>query len=81
MPQRLSDQFQINDRVEIYLSLPALASLPDEASWQPGTVVGVQHPGLWVATAGTFWFVTNGRHIRPAPTTAAARQSQPPRSV
>jgi len=82
MPQRLSDQFQINDRVEIYLGAPALASapalagLPDEAGWQAGTVVGRQHPGLWVAALGTFWFVTNNRHIRPAPASTEAPKSR-----
>jgi hypothetical protein len=57
--QRLVDRFQINDLVEVYLTTAT------GAGWQPGQVVGAEHPGLWVAAAGTFWFVTNGRRIRP----------------
>jgi hypothetical protein len=60
--QRLADRFQIDDLVEVYLTTPT------GAGWQPGKVVGAEHPGLWVVVAGTFWFVTNGRRIRPAST-------------
>jgi hypothetical protein len=60
MMQRLVERFRINDQVEIELTTAA------GPSWQLGRVVGAEHPGLWVSAAGTFWFVTNGRRIRPA---------------
>jgi hypothetical protein len=66
MPQRLSDRFRLGDPVEIYISAPAKAGVLEDVGWQPGRVVGRQHPGLWVVAMGTYWFVTNGRHIRPA---------------
>jgi len=66
MSQRLRDRFRLGDQVEIYISVPADAGVLADVGWQPGKVVGVQHPGLWVVAMGTYWFVTNGRHIRPA---------------
>ena len=60
MAKRLVDRFQLNDLVEICLTTH------EGAVWQAGQVVSAEYPGLWVLVAGTFWFVTNGRRIRPA---------------
>ncbi len=38
----------------------------DQAAWHLATVVGHDHPGVWVQTADKRrWFVTNSRRIRP----------------
>jgi hypothetical protein len=61
MPPRLVDVFHPGDAVQILMD--------DERGegWRGGTVVALQHPGVWVRTEeGGLWFVTNSRHIRPA---------------
>jgi hypothetical protein len=58
MVRRLSETYAAGDRVEIWLA----------GRWQPGTVAGAAHPGLWVESGGQRWFVTNRRHIRPSGT-------------
>jgi hypothetical protein len=60
MMQRLVDRFRVNDQVEVQLPTA------DGPVWHFGWVVSAEHPGLWVSAVGTFWFVTNGRRIRPA---------------
>lgn len=57
--------YRPGDRVEIYLELrPEMA---EESGWQTGTVVALDHPGVWVESdGGARWFVTNRRRIRPA---------------
>lgn len=55
--------YRPGDRVEIYFE----SHREPEAGWQVGTVVALDHPGVWVETDdGTRWFVTNRRRIRPA---------------
>ena len=61
MTKRLVDCYQINELVQIQLTTL------HGAAWQPGRVVGAEHPGLWVLAMDVFWFVTNGRRIRPVP--------------
>ncbi|MBE2223215.1 MAG: hypothetical protein IAF02_16855 [Anaerolineae bacterium] len=57
MAQRLVEQYQINDVVEIELR---------EDVWVTAVVVKHQHPGIWVQTStGHQWFITNTRRIRP----------------
>lgn len=61
MPRRLVEIYHPGDRVEI------LFVAEEESAWRPARVVALQHPGVWAETAdGRRWFVTNGRHIRPA---------------
>ena len=55
MSERLIEQYEIGDAVELLLG----------ERWYPGVVVVKQHPALWVRTAdGRPWFVTNSRRIR-----------------
>lgn len=63
MARRLTEMYRPGDRVEIYFK-----SRPEtESGWQVGTVVDLDHPGVWVVTEdGARWFVTNRRRIRPA---------------
>ena len=56
MAKRLSERFPPSAEVEFTF---------DGESWQPGTVLGSDPPGLWVRDGqGYVWFVTNGRRIR-----------------
>jgi hypothetical protein len=61
MAQRLVEAYPIGRRVEIVFQLD------DDEVWRPGTVVGHQHPAVWVRTDADrrVWFVTNGKRIRP----------------
>lgn len=65
MVRRLTELYQPGDRVEIYFERQP--EWPEAISeWRAGTVVALDHPGVWVETAsGRRWFVTNRRHIRP----------------
>jgi hypothetical protein len=60
MARRLSERFQVGERVEI--------GFKDQGGllrWQSGVIIAHQPPGLWVETGnGMRWFVTNGRRIR-----------------
>lgn len=66
MAKRLTELYEPGDRVEIYFERQP--GRPEaESAWQTGTVVALDHPGVWVETAsGGRWFVTNRRRIRPA---------------
>lgn len=66
MAKRLTDLYRPGDRVEIYFEeQPARPEV--ESGWHVGTVVALDHPGVWVETgSGARWFVTNRRRIRPA---------------
>jgi len=71
MPPRLVEQYRVGDAVDIQLS--------DDSGerWQPGVVMLLQHPGVWVRTQdGSPWYVTNGRRIRPA-RAAHTRETEP----
>ena len=61
MPPRLTEQYRIGDAVVVYLA----GDFGEE--WQPGVVMLLQHPGVWVQTGHDrrLWYVTNGRRIRP----------------
>jgi hypothetical protein len=60
MAERLTERFDVGDRVEIAFVAG------DEAPWYPALVVLHAPPGVWVQTTdGRFWFVTNTRRIRP----------------
>ena len=60
MPPRLSELYQVGDRVQVCFEAA------NDLAWQPARVLGPQSPGLWVQTAdGRHWFVTNCRRIRP----------------
>jgi hypothetical protein len=63
MAQRLVEVYALGDRVEIVFEIDG------EEVWRGGTVVGHQHPAVWVRTDQDrkLWFVTNGRRIRPLP--------------
>ncbi|MFZ0544446.1 MAG: hypothetical protein WAM60_03355 [Candidatus Promineifilaceae bacterium] len=59
MKKRLVEMFKLNDRVEIYLR----TTHGDD--WQPGRVIQLDHPGVWVEIdGGSHWFVTNRQKIR-----------------
>ncbi|MEW5988678.1 MAG: hypothetical protein AB1791_18780 [Chloroflexota bacterium] len=59
MRTRLTEQYKVGDPVEIYLDDGR------EGGWQPGRIVELAHPAVWVRTEdGRLWFVTNGRKIR-----------------
>lgn len=66
MVLRLTELFRVGDKVEIYLE--QRSEQPNVVSeWRAGTVVALDHPGVWVETvSGTRWFVTNRRRIRHA---------------
>lgn len=56
MVERLVEQYQVGDGVEILLR---------DGVWQTAVVSSHQHPGIWVQTmTGQQWFVTNTRRIR-----------------
>ena len=56
MVRRLTEIYDPADLVEINFGGDA---------WQPGQVIGLEHPGVWVLDGdGRVWFVTNGRRIR-----------------
>lgn len=60
MARRLVENYQPGNHVEITF---------DKINWQPGQVVRLEHPGVWVqAENGRLWYVTNTHHIRPTNT-------------
>jgi len=64
MVRRLTDLYRLGDRVEIYFGREPGRPGP-EPGWHAGTVVALDHPGVWVETASDArWFVTNRRRIR-----------------
>lgn len=65
MVRRLTELYRPGERVEIYFEQQP--GRPEgKLGWQAGTVVALDHPGVWVEAAGARWFVTNPRRIRPA---------------
>jgi hypothetical protein len=61
MKKRLVELYGVNDQVEIFLK-----TVHGE-SWQPGRVIQLDNPGVWVEIGGgSHWFVTNRQRIRKA---------------
>ncbi|MCB9422447.1 MAG: hypothetical protein H6667_21775 [Ardenticatenaceae bacterium] len=57
MPKRLTERFPTGTVVEIEIT---------DFGWLTGIVVKHAPPAVWVRTEnGQYWFVTNGRKIRP----------------
>jgi hypothetical protein len=64
MPNRIYEQYEIGERVEIVFSHLG------ENEWRLAVVLRTDPPGLWVQTAdGQQWFMTNTYRIRPSKTT------------
>lgn len=61
MAKRLVESYGVGERVELFFADDKVEE------WRAGRIVGLQHPAVWVQTDADrkFWFVTNGRRIRP----------------
>lgn len=79
MTQRLVDRFAVGAECQILLASPV------GEIWVPGRVTAHAHPGIWVATPGGRWFVTNGKRIEentpPAPPPTSATSAPPATSA
>ena len=57
MVKRLADEYNVGDQVAILFR--------GDERWQPGRVIRLDHPGVWVQTQdGQVWFVTHVGRIR-----------------
>jgi hypothetical protein len=58
MAKRLVELYKVGDKVKVTFG---------DGHWWLGEVIGLDHPGIWVAIqGGGLWFVTNAGRIQMA---------------